>query len=221
MVDERIAFATQNRKITTAISGQIEDTFLIWRITHNYLTSDYFSLNTLKLHRETISYIKILESYFNIRIHQLQPDTTATAKFLSTNGETGIYQSVAIRKKCCEIRKIDPLKPYLKNYDGWITGQRREQSLSRNQLAFFEKDTIFETAKFNPLFDITYGDIKTALIKNQIPINPLYVKGYTSIGCEPCTRPSQDDQDLRAGRWWWERNDVKECGLHPKQGAYK
>ena len=119
-----------------------------------------------------------------------------------------------MRKACCHIRKVKPLQRALAGQKAWITGQRAEQSVTRVALNVREWDAANGLEKFNPLRDWTFTDVKNYIALYRVPYNPLHDQGYPSIGCEPCTRPIKDGEDVRAGRWWWEHSDSKECGLH-------
>ena len=131
------------------------------------------------------------------------------------------YKSVENRKLCCHIRKIVPLKRTLRDMDIWITGLRSEQSVSRKNTALAEWDENHKLIKVNPLFNWDQDRVWNYIKKHKIPYNTLYNKGYTSIGCEPCTRAIEPGEDIRAGRWWWENPDLRECGLHGRSGGGK
>ena len=119
-----------------------------------------------------------------------------------------------MRRRCCEIRKIEPLNRALADADAWLTGQRREQSVTRSGLDFAEQDSERGIAKYNPIFDWTEAEVWAYVQSRGLPFNGLYRQGYPSIGCAPCTMPVKEGDDIRAGRWWWESRDSKECGLH-------
>ena len=125
-----------------------------------------------------------------------------------------MYESIELRKQCCYIRKVEPLNRALAAAPAWLTGQRRSQSVTRGDLPFEETDHARGIAKFNPIFDWQDDDVWAYAQTADLPLNALYNQGYPSIGCEPCTRPVKWDEDIRAGRWWWESKDSKECGLH-------
>ena len=136
-------------------------------------------------------------------------------KLLETKGPNSFYESVENRKECCFIRKVAPLTKALKGNQIWITGLRAEQSENRNDLDLFEYDAKFDIIKFNPLLKWTLQEVSAYLEKNNVPQNALHKHGFVSIGCAPCTRAITPDEDIRAGRWWWESSH-KECGLHQK-----
>ncbi len=133
---------------------------------------------------------------------------------IKKKGIYSFYQSIENRKECCNIRKVHPLTGALQNIDLWITGLRSEQSVTRVDLHLLEKNETFNVIKFNPLKDWTYNDVLSYIKENNIPYNELHDKGFLSIGCAPCTRAVKEGEDIRAGRWWWESKDKKECGLH-------
>ena len=124
------------------------------------------------------------------------------------------YDGVAQRKQCCNIRKVEPLARALEGRDAWITGQRREQALTRGALPEAERDAERGIEKYNPLADWTWADVRAYAERFDIPMSPLYARGYVSIGCEPCTKAVRPGEDPRAGRWWWENQESRECGLH-------
>ena len=131
------------------------------------------------------------------------------------NGLNLFYNSVELRKLCCGVRKVEPLKRALKGLDAWMTGLRREQTVTRADVHRIELDEDHgNIIKINPLVDWSYDDVWDYIGRNSVPYNRLHKKGYPSIGCAPCTRAVKPGEDLRAGRWWWENPDAKECGLH-------
>lgn len=215
LIDARLEEAFGLDPIAIAFSGQMEDTLLLWRATACGYPFQAFTLDTGRLHQETRDYTARIEEQLRINITRLQPNTLAVVKLEQEIGAGGIYESVANRQRCCEVRKVAPLKAYLIGFSGWVTGQRREQSTTRAALALREQDIVFSLMKFNPLADFSLDDVRAALASHGAPaIHPLHDRGYPSIGCEPCTRAIRPGEDLRAGRWWWEARDTKECGLH-------
>jgi phosphoadenosine phosphosulfate reductase len=160
---------------------------------------------------------RIRETY-DYEVVLYKPEAAAIAAYVETNGLNAFYDSIEMRKECCRIRKVEPLKRALAGNKAWITGQRRAQSTTRSELAMQEDDVAHGLQKFNPLADWSEDDVWQYIRDNQVPFNPLHEKGYPSIGCEPCTRAIQPGEDIRAGRWWWESPDSKECGLHIVDG---
>jgi phosphoadenosine phosphosulfate reductase len=177
-----------------------------------------FTLETGRLHAETLSVLdRIKETYgYDIALYRPQPE--AVEAYVKQNGVNAFYESVDMRKECCRIRKVEPLNRALQGKHAWVTGQRRAQSTTRAELNVQEQDDAHNMVKFNPLADWSEEDVWHYIRSNNVPYNPLHDRGYPSIGCEPCTRAIQPGEDVRAGRWWWENPDSKECGLHVVDG---
>jgi len=155
-----------------------------------------------------------VHTHYGYAIEQFTPDPEAVENYLKNHGLNAFYDSVDLRKSCCGIRKVEPLNRALSHADAWMTGQRREQAVTRAELPFEELDEARDIPKFNPLADWTEAEVWAYLVRHNVPVNALHAKGYPSIGCEPCTRAVKAGEDVRAGRWWWESKDSKECGLH-------
>ena len=191
-----------------------EDQVISHIIFKNNLPIKVFTLETGRLFPETY-YVwnRTLEMYEK-PIHAYYPDTAAIEKLVSSKGPSSFYESVENRKECCAIRKIEPLKRALAGNSCWITGIRAEQSQNREHMDPVEWDDANQILKFHPIFDWTLDQVKAYIRENNIPYNPLHDKGFPSIGCAPCTRAVKEGEDFRAGRWWWEDQDKKECGLH-------
>ena len=136
------------------------------------------------------------------------------ARYVKEHGLNAFYESVDLRKRCCHIRKVEPLARALTGRDAWITGLRRSQSVTRTDLPLREHDTVHGIPKFNPLADWSEAEVWACIRARAVPYNALHDRGYPSIGCEPCTRAIRPGEDVRAGRWWWESSNAKECGLH-------
>jgi len=130
------------------------------------------------------------------------------------NGVNGFYRDVALREECCAIRKTEPLRRALAGKRAWITGLRREQSTTRRHVSLEEFDAVHRMPKFNPLVEWSHDAVRAYIALHDVPYNPLHDRGYPSIGCAPCTRAVEPGEDVRAGRWWWERAEQRECGLH-------
>lgn len=177
-----------------------------------------FTLETGRLHAETLSVIdRIKETYgYDIALYRPQPE--AVEAYVKQNGLNAFYESIDMRKECCRIRKVEPLNRALQGKRAWVTGQRRAQSTTRAELNVQEQDDAHNMIKFNPLADWSEEDVWHYIRSNNVPYNPLHDRGYPSIGCEPCTRAIQPGEDVRAGRWWWENPESKECGLHVVDG---
>jgi phosphoadenosine phosphosulfate reductase len=173
-----------------------------------------FTLQTGRLHAETLAMLDRIREHYGVAIEQYAPDARAVEAYVRDHGLNAFYDSIELRKACCNIRKVVPLNRALKDADAWLTGQRREQAVTRADLPFVEDDDARGIAKYNPLFDWTEAEVWAYLEQHAVPTNALHDKGYPSIGCEPCTRAVRAGEDVRAGRWWWESRDSKECGLH-------
>jgi phosphoadenosine phosphosulfate reductase len=201
-----------------ASSLAAEDMVLTDLILRAKLPIKVFTLETGRLHAETLGMIDRIRETYAYDVALYRPETAAVDAYVATNGLNAFYNSIEMRKECCRIRKVEPLNRALADNKAWITGQRRAQSTTRNELAMQEDDAAHGMQKFNPLADWSEDDVWHYLRSHQVPYNPLHEKGYPSIGCEPCTRAIQPGEDVRAGRWWWETPDSKECGLHVVDG---
>lgn len=195
-----------------------EDMVLTDLIVKSGLPIGIFTLDTGRLHAETLAMIERIRQAYGYQITVFRPDPAAVEAYVSRHGLNAFYDSVELRKACCRIRKVEPLNRALAGNRAWITGQRRAQSGTRAELAVEENDEAHGMRKFNPLSDWSEQDVWHYLRANDVPYNPLHDKGYPSIGCEPCTRAVQPGEDIRAGRWWWETPESKECGLHLADG---
>jgi phosphoadenosine phosphosulfate reductase len=204
-----------NEKIVFSTSFGIEDQVITQAVFSQKLKNiEVFTLDTGRLFPETYSvWDKTLLQYGGT-IKTYYPDTNQVETYVEKNGINAFYGTVDLRKECCHIRKVVPLKRALEGAKIWITGLRAEQSENRNNLKVLEWDDQFQLFKYNPLLDWTTEEVEAYLKKNGVPYNTLHDKGYVSIGCAPCTRAIQKGENFRAGRWWWEDNSKKECGLH-------
>jgi len=208
-------FAAQfPEKVVFSTSFGWEDQVISHMIFSNKLPIKVFTLETGRLFPETY-YVwnRTLEKY-GTHIHAFYPNTEAVEKMVSTKGPSSFYDSVENRKECCGIRKVEPLKRALAGNSLWITGIRAEQSQNREHMLPVEWDEVNQLHKFHPIFDWTLDQVKEYIKEHNIPYNPLHDKGFPSIGCAPCTRAVKEGEDFRAGRWWWEDQSKKECGLH-------
>ena len=201
-----------------ASSLAAEDMVLTDLILRDKLPIAIFSLETGRLHPETLSMVERVKQRYDYDIALFRPQPEAVERYVSQNGLNAFYDSVDMRKECCRIRKVEPLGRALAGKQAWITGQRRAQSSTRAALAVQEDDAAHGMQKFNPLTDWSEDNVWEYLRANGVPTNPLHDRGYPSIGCEPCTRAVQPGEDVRAGRWWWENPESKECGLHVVDG---
>jgi len=193
-----------------------EDMVLIDLIQKNKLSVEAFSIDTGRLPPETYNLIQKVEDKYQFKIKLYFPDHQKVESYVNTNGINAFYNSVDLRKSCCAIRKVEPLNRALKDKKVWITGMRQEQSQTRFALKEEEFDEAHQSQKLNPLS--TWSELEVwAYIKiNDVPYNTLHDQFYPSIGCAPCTRAISAGEDIRAGRWWWEDPQNKECGLHVK-----
>lgn len=201
-----------------ASSLAAEDMVLTDLILRAQLPIRIFTLETGRLHTETLGMIDRVREVYAYDIALYKPEPAVVNAYVAANGLNAFYDSVEMRKECCRIRKVEPLNRALAGNAAWITGQRRAQSTTRAELAVQEDDPAHGMQKFNPLADWSEDDVWNYLRSNGVPYNPLHDEGYPSIGCEPCTRAVQPGEDIRAGRWWWEQPESKECGLHVVDG---
>ncbi len=172
------------------------------------------TLDTGRLPPQTYELLCAAERHFKRRIEVFFPEAKSVEQYVRYNGINGFFESVTQRKGCCEVRKVEPLKRVLACKRAWITGMRREQAASRAALDEQAWDEDHQMAKFNPLIDWSLEEIWDYVREHGVPYNALHDQGYPSIGCAPCTRAVAPGEDLRAGRWWWETADQKECVLH-------
>jgi phosphoadenosine phosphosulfate reductase len=208
------SIASRHPSVKLASSLAAEDMLLTHAILSRALSIGIFSLNTGRLHAQTLGMLERVRERYGYEIEQLHPHEEAVDQYVREHGLNAFYESVELRKRCCEIRKVEPLNRALAGVDAWVTGQRREQSVTRAELHEQEQDAARGIAKYNPLADWSEADVWAYLKAFDVPVNPLHARGYPSIGCEPCTRAIRPGEDSRAGRWWWESRDTKECGLH-------
>lgn len=210
----------------TAISfSGAEDVILIDMATKIRPDVRVFSLDTGRLHAETYRFLERVREHYGIRLDVLSPDAAAVEKLVREKGLYSFYRDG--HTECCGIRKVMPLRRHLATLDAWITGQRKDQSPStRSAVPVVEDDAAFSTkghpvVKFNPLSNWSCAQVWRYIRENDVPFNELHNRGYFSIGCEPCTRPVLPGQHEREGRWWWEDETIKECGLHAGSSGAK
>ncbi|CUJ05802.1 phosphoadenylyl-sulfate reductase [Achromobacter xylosoxidans] len=206
----------QRRYPDAALASSLaaEDMVLTHAIYGAGLGLEVFTLDTGRLHAETLGVLDAVRERYGREVTVYRPDGDAVERHVAEHGAYAFYESVELRKACCQMRKVEPLKRALAGRGAWITGQRRAQSATRGELHLEEDDATFGLYKFNPLAEWSEADVWGVIRALGIPYNPLHDQGYPSIGCEPCTRAIRPGEDLRAGRWWWESSDSKECGLH-------
>lgn len=203
-------------KVVFTTSFGYEDQVITDLIFNNDLPVRVVTLDTGRMFEETYKVFRSTIEKYGKKIHVYFPPADKVETLLNEKGPFSFYESVENRKECCHIRKVIPLKRALEGHAVWITGLRADQSANRSSLPEFEWDEINRIIKYNPLIDWNLEQVKQFVRENQIPYNVLHDRGYVSIGCEPCTRAVKPGEDFRAGRWWWEQNTGKECGLHEK-----
>jgi phosphoadenosine phosphosulfate reductase len=197
----------------------MEDQVLTWAIAMSGELVCITTLETGRLFPEALSLLQVTRDRYGVDIIEYKPEPTALRSYVDQYGVNGFFDSVEARKACCGVRKLAPLAEALKGADIWITGLRRGQSDERHSVNFVEWDDSRKLLKINPLADWSSKRVKDAVAAHEIPVNPLHARGYPSIGCEPCTRAIRPGEVQRAGRWWWERDDGRECGLHVESSA--
>ena len=198
-----------------ASSFGMEDMVLIDMLAQLDDVVTVLTLDTGRLHEETYETMERVRSKYGIHIQTFFPVKEDVERLVRNKGYFSFRENVDDRKECCAIRKLEPLKRALSGLDAWITGLRREQSVTRTDVPKVAEDPDRASlVKINPLADWTLVQVEEYIQKNNVPINPLHRKNYPSIGCAPCTRPIEPGEDIRAGRWWWENPEHKECGLH-------
>jgi phosphoadenosine phosphosulfate reductase len=211
------AAAAEFPAITMANSLGAEDMVLTDVIATGKLPIEIFSLDTGRLPLETYDLMAKVQAHYGLKLKFYYPNHAAVESFTRENGINGFYDSVELRKACCHARKVEPLGRALAGKQAWITGLRAEQSTTRTDLPKQQFDEGNGLIKLNPLSAWSEKEVWAYIRLNKIPYNALHDKFYPSIGCAPCTRPVSIGEDVRAGRWWWENPETKECGLHVKK----
>ncbi|HWY11474.1 MAG TPA: phosphoadenylyl-sulfate reductase [Bacteroidia bacterium] len=210
----RLVVSAFREKVAFSTSLGYEDQVLTHLIFSNDLPIEVFTLDTGRLFNETYLVLNATLQRYKKPIKVYYPKTETVEKLVSEKGPLSFYESTENRKECCFIRKVEPLKRALNGNSIWITGIRAEQSKNRNDLKQVEWDEANQIIKVHPLLNWTLEEVKSFIKINNIPYNSLHDKGFESIGCAPCTRAIKAGENSRAGRWWWEDNSKKECGLH-------
>lgn len=206
-------------KVAMASSFGAEDVVVIDMMMKINPKARIFTLDTGRLNQETYDVMDEIRNRYNINIEVMFPDQNEVEQMVRVNGMNLFYHSIGNRKLCCGIRKVHPLNRMLATLDGWITGLRSDQTQVRIEAEKIEVDEQHNNMiKVNPIIEWKWEQVWDYIKKNNIPYNKLHDKGYPSIGCEPCTRAIKPGEDLRAGRWWWETDPEKECGLHADHG---
>ena len=215
--EEALQWASDNLhpKVAKASSFGAEDAAIVHMMIKINPKFRFFTLDTGRLPQETYDVMDEMRKKYNITLEILFPETNEVEEMVRSKGMNLFYDSIENRKLCCQIRKVHPTNKILKTLDGWITGLRRDQTENRSDVKMFELDHGHdEILKINPIVDWTWDNVWDYIKENNVPYNKLLDKGFPSIGCEPCTRAIQPGEDRRAGRWWWEQGEHKECGLH-------
>jgi phosphoadenosine phosphosulfate reductase len=225
--DERVAHAVallhsaaseHAGRIVQATSLGAEDMVITDLIAREALPITVATLDTGKLHLQTLALVPRIEQRYGLKVEVYRPAAEAVIRFVQTHGERAMVRSIELRKQCCGIRKLEPLSRMLTGAGAWVTGLRREQSDTRSVVPFSEPDGQGRI-KFNPLADWSWADVWHYIATHEVPYNPLHDDFMPSIGCEPCTRAIAIGEPFRAGRWWWEDEKAKECGLHVQAAA--
>lgn len=209
-VEGRIAFST---------SLGLEDQAVLHAIAGTVGEFDVFTLDTGRHFPETLEALQASQLRYRQTIRVIAPDSDETQALVARDGVLGFKSSIDARKACCEVRKVRPLMTTLAGAAAWVTGLRRGQSQDRSQVAFASWDSTMNLIKLNPIADWSLERLESYLGQNNVPVNPLHGQGFPSIGCQPCTRAIKPGEDIRAGRWWWENQEGKECGLHVSRPA--
>ena len=201
----RVAFST---------SLGLEDQAILHAIAETHADIDVFTLDTGRHFPETLETLDRSEQRYGVRIRVVAPSACDVEELVARDGVLGFRHSIEARKACCDMRKVRPLRRALDGAAVWITGLRRGQSAGRGEVSFAAWDDEHRLLKVNPLADWSLERLEAYIAANDVPVNPLHARGFPSIGCQPCTRAILPGEDVRAGRWWWERENGKECGLH-------
>ena len=211
--------AAEFTPVTQASSLGAEDVVITHLINSLQLDIPVFVLETGALHTETLSLLERTQAHSRAPIQVFRPVAESVIQFVRDKGQDAMYQSIDLRKACCGIRKMEPLARALKGQRAWITGLRQEQSTARAEVPLLDtsEEVTKNLTKFNPLARWTWGDVWHYIAENQVDYNPLHDQFFPSIGCAPCTRAISLGEEFRAGRWWWEDEAAKECGLHVKK----
>jgi len=216
LFDRLSEIAAEHQDVRFATSLAAEDMVVTDAIVKSGAKISLFTLAIGRLHQETIDMTSQVQKHYGVSVASVAPEASDVEAFIAQYGLNGFYDTEEAKKACCGARKIKPLNKALLGADAWLTGQRREQAVTRSDLPLRELDDARNIAKYNPLFDWTESEVWAYLQTKQVPIHPLHFQGYPSIGCEPCTRAVKAGEDIRAGRWWWLQQDSKECVLHVK-----
>jgi phosphoadenosine phosphosulfate reductase len=222
-VEETLALlkqaVSQFSPVTQASSLGAEDVVITHLINHHALNIPVFVLETGALHRETLALLERTQAHSVGAVNVFRPSTEKVIAFVKRHGQNAMYESLELRKACCQVRKLEPLAEALKGQRAWVTGLRREQSSNRAEVPLIDRsdEATKGQIKLNPLANWTWGDVWHCISVNKVDYNPLHDQFFPSIGCAPCTRAISLGEEFRAGRWWWEDEAAKECGLHAQK----
>jgi len=209
-----VRVALEHAPAALASSLSAEDMVITDVILRHGLGIEIFTLDTQRLHADTLNVIAAIRKRYGYDMRVFHPEAEAVTEYVVKFGRDAFYESAELRKRCCHIRKVEPLNRALEGKEAWITGQRRDQAVTRSELKVQEYDAARSKVKFNPLADWSEDEVWPYIRAFDVPYNALHDQGYRSIGCAPCTRPTVAGEDVRAGRWWWEHPEARECGLH-------
>ncbi|TDH38786.1 phosphoadenylyl-sulfate reductase [Pseudohoeflea suaedae] len=218
-LDERLRRAAELGRAVFTTSLGLEDQVLTAAIARSGAAIAVKTLETGRLFPETVELIGVTRQRYGIELEEVHPAEADVQAFVNAYGLNGFYESVEARHACCDARKMKPLAIALASADVWITGIRRGQSQNRADTPLAEYDPVRDLIKINPLADYDLETLKDLVAIEDIPVNPLHARGFPSIGCEPCTRAIKPGEPERAGRWWWENDEKRECGLHVPSAA--
>lgn len=208
-----IADAIAGRTVFSTSLG-LEDQAVLHAIAASGRAFDVFTLDTGRHFPETLETLEASELRYGLKIRVVFPEAKDVEDLVARDGIMGFRQSIEARKACCDVRKVRPLNKALAGAAGWITGLRRDQAATRTHVPFAAWDAPHQLIKLNPIADWSLDRLEAYIADHDVPVNPLHAQGFPSIGCQPCTRAIRPGEDIRAGRWWWENEDGKECGLH-------
>lgn len=207
-------------KAGLASSFGMEDMVLIDMVSKLKAPITIFTLDTGRLHEETYEIMERVRSHYGLKIKTYFPDRDQVEKLVREKGFFSFKESIENRKECCRIRKVEPLNRALGQLEAWVTGLRRDQAVTRTDTPKVSEDTDHPPLiKINPLADWSQEQVESYIEMHKVPVNALHKRNFPSIGCGPCTRPIEPGEDIRAGRWWWENPEHKECGLHPREAG--
>jgi phosphoadenosine phosphosulfate reductase len=211
--------AAELQPLKQASSLGAEDVVITHVLNSLQLDIPVFVLETGALHRETLALLERTQAHSVGAVNVFRPSTEKVIDFVKRHGQNAMYESLELRKACCQVRKLEPLAEALKGQRAWVTGLRREQSSNRAEVPLIDRsdEATKGQIKLNPLANWTWGDVWHCISVNKVDYNPLHDQFFPSIGCAPCTRAISLGEEFRAGRWWWEDEAAKECGLHAQK----